>query len=221
MRRGPEGAGRDVPEVAERPPVVRGRVLAPAGDGEVLPSAVPAARVGDHDVIPAVRQELHLRRGRVGPAERAHRDLGARRRRAGVRRGRGRRVERARARDPLLEQQRGRLERRVGREALLHPAVEEHLRQRQERHPLVVRHVGANDGVRVTARQARRRVVNRLVEAELPLEALCREPLQVRARLLGRHHQREGRRVGRDDEIVREAALEAEARARRTRGTGR
>ena len=81
VRRGPERAGRHVPEVAERPPVVRGRVLAPAGDGEVLPSAVAAARVGDHDVVPAVRQQLHVRRRRVGPAERAHRDLGALRRR--------------------------------------------------------------------------------------------------------------------------------------------
>ena len=60
--------------------------------------------------------------------------------------------------------------------------------------------------------QASRRVVDRLVEAELPREPLCRKPLQVRARLLGRHHQGQGRRVRRDDQVVGEAAFQAEAR---------
>ena len=61
------------------------------------------------------------------------------------------------------------------------------------------------------ARQARRRVVDRLVQAESSGEPVGGEPLQVEARRLGRHHQRERRGVGRDDEILRESALQPEA----------
>ena len=64
----------------------------------------------------------------------------------------------------------------------------------------------------LAARQARRRVVDRLVEAEPAREARGGEPLQVRARRLGRDHQRERRGVGRDHQVLRQAALQAEAR---------
>ena len=75
MRGRPELAARDVADVAERAPVVAGGVFAPAGDGEILPSAAPTARVGDHHVVAAVRQQLHFRYRRVGAAEYAYRRL--------------------------------------------------------------------------------------------------------------------------------------------------
>ncbi len=85
IRGRPELPGAHVADVAERAPVVAGAVLAPAGDGEVLPAAVAASRVRDHHVVSAVRQQLHFRRRGVRRAENAHRGLRA----AGGRRGDG------------------------------------------------------------------------------------------------------------------------------------
>ena len=84
------------------------------------------------------------------------------------------------------------------------------MRQREQAHALVVRHERAHDRARLPARQPRRRVVDRLVEAESPGEPVAGEPLQVAARLLGRDHQRERRRVRRDDEILGQPALQAQ-----------
>ena len=52
-RRRPEGTGLGVADVTEAPPGVPRGILAPAGHGEAAPLAVPAARAGDDDVIPA------------------------------------------------------------------------------------------------------------------------------------------------------------------------
>ena len=71
----PELTAGHVADVAEGPPVVAGRVFPPARDSEVLPAAVAAAGVGQHDVVPAVRQQLHLRCRGVGAVEHAHRQL--------------------------------------------------------------------------------------------------------------------------------------------------
>ena len=72
VRSRPEVAARHVAEIAERSPVVAGAVFAPPGHREVLPAGAAATRVRDHDVQPAVRQELHLGRRRVGTVEHAH-----------------------------------------------------------------------------------------------------------------------------------------------------
>ena len=50
----PEPAAGHVPDEAKRSPVVEGAVFAPACDGEVLPAAVSAAGIGDHQVVSAV-----------------------------------------------------------------------------------------------------------------------------------------------------------------------
>ena len=51
---GPFACNRQIVEIHEGPAVVHGRVLIPAGDGEVPPPAVPAPRVRHHHVIAAV-----------------------------------------------------------------------------------------------------------------------------------------------------------------------
>ena len=66
-----------VADIAEGAPVVAGGVFAPARDRQILPAAVAAARIGDHHVVPAVGQQLHLGRRRVGIGEDAHRRFGA------------------------------------------------------------------------------------------------------------------------------------------------
>ena len=50
-----------------------------------------------------------------------------------------------RQRNALLQQERGRLELRIGFKTLLHRAVEQHVRERQQAHALMMRHVGADD----------------------------------------------------------------------------
>ena len=57
----PEVAARHVADVAERAPVVAGAVFAPAGYGKVFPFTVAAAGIGNHNMIPPVRQQLHFR----------------------------------------------------------------------------------------------------------------------------------------------------------------
>ncbi len=57
-----------------------------------------------------------------------------------------------------------------------------------------------------------RRVVDRFEKAELAHEPRCREALQIQAGLLGRHHQREHRGIGRNHQIIGQSALEPEAR---------
>ena len=64
----PELAAGHVAHVTEHAPVVARAVLAPARDAQIVPAAVAAARIREHDVIAAVRQYLHAGHagGRVG-----------------------------------------------------------------------------------------------------------------------------------------------------------
>ena len=211
VRRRPELTARDVADVAERAPVVTGGVLAPARDGQVLPAAAAATGVRDHDVITAVGQQLHLRHRRVGAAQHAHRRFGA----GGSPADRGKlrrmREQRRALRHAFLQQQERGLEPRVRFEALLHRPGEQQMRQRQQDHALVMRHERTHDGARLAARHAGRRVVDRLVESEAPVETLADQPLQVRAGRLRRHHQRQRRRIGCDHQVFGQAALEPQA----------
>ena len=58
--RRPGRAARNVTQIAEgAPPVARG-ILAPTRDRQVFPPAIPAAGIGDHHVIAAIGQQMHL-----------------------------------------------------------------------------------------------------------------------------------------------------------------
>ena len=70
------------------------------------------------------------------------------------------------SRRPLLEQELGRLDHRLGVEAGAHRPVVEGVGDRDQRHALVVRHVGPHDRDRLVLGQTRRGVVERLVPAE-------------------------------------------------------
>ena len=69
-----------------------------------------------------------------------------------------------RARCSLLKQKLGRLDHGVCVEAVLHKPVVEHISQRNDGHPLVVRHVGFHHGHLLVLGQSSGRVVERLVE---------------------------------------------------------
>ena len=155
---------------------------------------------------------MHLRRGGVGVAEHAEERLVL----AGALLQAGRLggvwIEGRDLRHALLQQHLRRLEERLGEEAALHRPAEERVGEGEEGHTLVVWHEQPHERERLAVRQPRGRVVDRLVEAVAALRAEVEQPLKVRARLFRRDHQRHRRRVGCDDQIVGEAALEAEAR---------
>jgi hypothetical protein len=194
-------------------PAVGGGVLAPARDGEVAPAAGAAAGVGRHDVVAAVRQQVHFGQLGAGLGEHAHD-------RAGVRAGRPRRrslrpradagwrlssvpVPAAAVRSPCQ---------RVGHEAALHRLVEQHVRIRQQAHALVMRHE-LRARWRAACRAAPARACSRSPHRSHSAEkALVGQRLQVAAGLARHHHQRQRAGVGRDHQIVAQPALEAEAR---------
>ena len=208
----PERPTGNIAQVTEAAPVVAGPILAPAGDGKALPAAVATARVADHDVVAAVREQLHLRQRRVGSAKYADRYLRGDRR--GAHLGQLRRVRKqgGRLRNPLLEQQQHRLEHRLRHEAPLHRPVQQQIGQCQQAHALVMGHERAQQRARLPAPLAGRRVVDGLEEAEPAQRPFGGEALQIQAGRLGRHHQRHHRGIGRDHQILGQAALESQAR---------
>ena len=111
----------------------------------------------------------------------------------------------------LLQEQLGGLDDGLRVEPRGHPALPQHVRQRDQGHPLMVRHVGAHDGHRRAFGEPRSRIVERLVEAIRSAGAHVRETPQVLRGGRGLDHRGEGGRIGRDDEVVAETALEPEA----------
>ena len=115
------------------------------------------------------------------------------------------------ARRALLQQQLGRLDHRLGVEARAHDAVEQRVGDGDHRHALVMGHVGAHDRLRLTLGQARRREVERLVEAVAAAPADLGQRREVGRGGRRIDHGGERRRIGRDDGVLAQAALEAEA----------
>jgi hypothetical protein len=100
-----------------------------------------------------------------------------------------------------------------------HHVAEKDVGDGDERHPLVMRQVGLDDGARASSDgrsvaglvRFPRRVVNRIVVAERPPSSLARQAPQV-SRGLGRLQER-GQRgcVGSNDELVGQPSLQPEA----------
>ena len=219
VRLGPAGleAGRPdvtavrVPQVDERAPAVTGRVLPPARHGQVAPPAEAGAGGGDHDGVAAVGQEMGARRDVVRRFEAAQRrrDEAANERGLPHLLGPGPR-HRHRARRPLLEEEFGGLDQRLGVKAPPGHAVVNHVPQGDDGHSLVVGHVGPDHGHPVALRQPRRRVVEGLVEAVRAPGPGLLEADEVLHRVLWVDHGREGGGVGRDDHVLAEPPLESQ-----------
>ena len=76
----------------------------------------------------------------------------------------------------------------------------------------MMRHVILERRAFLAAGHACRREINRLIEPVSALVAAFSQCFQIPARLQWGHHQRQNRRVGCDDQIVGETALEAQPR---------
>ena len=232
---GPDGAAVEIPQVAELPPGVAGRVFAPPGDGETAPAAPAASGGGDGDMVAAVGEQVHLGRRAIEVGHHADRtglsvrDASGRSCLAGVGKDRDREFW-----DPLLKEKGRRLHRRVGHEPPLHRAVEEHGGEGQQAHALVVRHelphghaareprgtgVSAIGFGRVGPRLARadghaagRGVVDRLDEAARAHAPIRGDSLEVAAGGVRRDEERQGAGVGSDHDVVGKPPLQAQAR---------
>ena len=112
----------------------------------------------------------------------------------------------------LLEQQQGRLEHRLRHEPPLHRPIQEQEIQCEQAHALVMRHKRAHYGARLLALLPSRRVVDRFKEAEWADQSFGCESLKILAGLLGCHHQRQHRSIGRNHQILRKSSLETQAR---------
>ena len=208
----PVAARLAIAQVDERAVAVARRVLAPTRHGQIAPAAVSAARVGGHDVVAAVRQQVDLGQRRVRVGEHA---MDGARLRGGGASCLGHLV-RARVHDdrmfrhPFLQQQLGGADQRVGKKAALHRSIEQRMRERQQAHPLVVGHEAAHDGVVRPREHARRGVVDGFVQPVVAEKAGGGEGLQIATGVAGDDRQRERGRVGSDDQVLRQSALEAQ-----------
>ena len=217
--RGPDGARVDVAQVDELASGIARAVLAPPRHGAAAAEARSATPVRDDRDVAAVREDLRARVRRVRRAEAA---WGARERGrfgSGLL-GRTRLDDGRLARDPLLQEELGRLDSRVRVEPVDHHVAQKDVGDGDERHPLVVRQVGLHDDAGAGSHGRRvaglvrlaRRVVDGVVVSERPLGALARQASQV-PRGLGRLQERGQRgRVGSNDELVGQPSLQPEAR---------
>ena len=211
VRRRPDLSSVDVLHIAELAGVIRGAVRAPPRDIEIAVAAVAAAGVAEHDRVRQAPEERHVGPRCIGRVDLAHDGSLERRigkRILGARFARGMKHELPW--NPLVQQQRRGAHQRVGVKPAGPDVAGERVGERDQRHPHVVRHEIAHD--RVALAGVGTRVIERVVEAEVAQRALLLEGREVRERLLRRHGERERGSVGRDDQVLSDAALERELR---------
>ena len=211
---GPEFSRRHVAQIDKCSPAIARGILAPAGDRQIAPATVAAARAADrrHDSGRWTRGEprASARSGLVktrmtpSPSPRLGRDSSSSK-------SSGRTLA-VGFRDALLQQQVGRFEQRTGHEAPLHRAVAQQIDQSQQAHPLVMRHERSDGDAGFVRRQARRRVIHRFVKSVSAFASLGREPLQVFASFPRRDHQRHRGGVRRDHQVLGQAPFQTQAR---------
>ncbi|MNQ00691.1 hypothetical protein D3C85_133450 [compost metagenome] len=111
-----------------------------------------------------------------------------------------------------MQQQHRRLKGWVRLEARLHRAAQQHVGDRQQAHALVMRHVRLHDGAVLARGLAARRVVDGFIEAVAAHQLVLGQPLQIAARGVRHHHQRQHRRIRRHDHVIGQPAFQAQAR---------
>ena len=113
---------------------------------------------------------------------------------------------------PFLEEQLGRLDARLGVKAGAHHPLMEGIRERDQHHSLMMRHVATDDRHARALREPGSSVVEGLVESVRTARAGFRQALEVPDGGRRIDHRRQRRRIGGDDDVVAEPPLEPEAR---------
>src|SRR5664279_354929 len=86
------------------------------------------------------------------------------------------------------------------------------VRDSDQAHPLMVRHIGAYDGNAFALRQTPRRVVQGLIPTVAATPARVGQTAEIPHRGGWLDHGCERRRIGRNDDVLAEPSLEAESR---------
>ncbi len=192
--------------------VVAGRILAPARQRQIAPAAVSRAGRREHGGVAAVRKKMRggrrLMRGGE-PASAGRLDIASAGGRLHFRRPGARR--RDVARHALLQQQFAGLDDRLGMEALPHRAIEQGVGDGDDRHALMMRHEGSHDGDAFALGHARRRIIQRIVEAVATLRADLGQTRQIGRGGARIDHRRQSGGVGRDHPVFAETSLQPEA----------
>src|SRR2546427_7142242 len=76
ISRGPKFSAGGVAQINKGSPAIASHILAPAGDREVMPTAITAAGGADDNVIAAIGEKMDFRRVGAGIGEDAH-NIGA------------------------------------------------------------------------------------------------------------------------------------------------
>lgn len=116
-----------------------------------------------------------------------------------------------RPRHAFLQQKFRRTHDWFGVKAGTHAAALKGVCDRHDHHPLVMRHIVADDRDRDTLRQAGARVVERLVPAVNAGGADASHAFEIERRGGGIDHRRQSAGIGRDDGVIGQAALIAES----------
>src|SRR3989449_11658551 len=170
--------------------------ISPAGDRQPTPSAVSGTRGRDHHHVAPVGQEMRARRYTVRSAE-APDDR--RDELADVSGGLylfGTRPGDCNAPGcPFLEEQLGRLDARLGVKAGAHHPLMEGIRERDQHHSLMVRHVATDDRHARALREPGSSIVEGLVEPVRTARAGFRQALEVPDGGRRIEHRRPPRRI--------------------------
>jgi hypothetical protein len=209
---GPHATGPHIPQEDERPPAVSGRVLAPAGHGKLAPSTEPGARRRDHDRVAPVGEKM----GAGGEIVRGVETSQGGRNEVSHERGDPNLLgpwpgDGHRTRSALLEQKLGCLDHRMRIKTLPDQPVAQHVPQRDESHPLVMRHVGADHDRAGFLRQPRGCVIERFVEPVSSPRSSLLEADEVCQGGSGVDHGRERGSVRSHHHVLEQPALEPQA----------
>ena len=111
-----------------------------------------------------------------------------------------------------MQEQFGRTNHRLRMESLAHHPLEQGVGDRDDRHSLVVRHERADDRDLLSVQQPARREVERLEKSEAAARAESRQAREIACRGDRVDHRGERGRVGRDDGVLAQSALQPEPR---------
>src|ERR1022692_1792448 len=210
--RGPDSAVFDISQINIRPPRIAGDIFAPTRYGEIAPAAEPRSGGGDHNGVAAVRQKMTTRYPivrRAEPAQHGWHEFAYLRRLTHFFGAHP--FYRDIARRPFLQQKLGRLDDWIGMKARSHRSAVKRVRDSNQTHPWMLRHIGAHDGDTLTLLNTPRRVVQGLIPAVPATPAHVGQTGEIPHRGDWFDHGCERRRIGRDDDILTEPALESEA----------
>ena len=210
---GPERRPRAVPDIDPDSVTIARRIRPPARQGIALPEQPPGPRFRDACGHPAISQHMDLRNRGIG----------------------GRNPRRRNVRsvvfgvglpglvDPTF------LDGRIPGHAFVQKKVhglkgllahrspdldvaQQNIGDRDQGHALVMRHVGAHGDEPVRPRQAAGREIESIDESEGAERSQLLERLEIQCRRFGPDAEREGRCIGRNHQVVRQAALDAQSR---------